>query len=76
MRITNYYIYDGSGKDGCGSHAHGFTSGKIKGKVWGGADITPGGRDVITFGRARRSHGNSPSHVYHTTLFGTYRDNQ
>ena len=33
---------DGSVKNGIGSHAYGFTSRKLQGKIWGGASITPG----------------------------------
>ena len=43
LRAGNLYAgSDGSVKDGCGSHAYGFTNGTGAGTVWGGSAITPG----------------------------------
>lgn len=45
---------DGSEKDGIGAHPYRFTNGRIEGKMWDGAAITPGKVEYMTLLRAER----------------------
>ena len=58
MLLKNGDLYagsEGSSKNGIGSHAYGFTSGKYTSTVWGGAAITPGAAEDMSSLRAK--HG-------------------
>ena len=54
---TLYAGSDGSVKDGCGTHAYGFTNGTAVGIVWGGSAITPGSTAEMSSLRAEHGGG-------------------